>query len=80
MTKATLMKTTFNWVWFTGLEVLSIIIKVGTWQCPGRHGTGRAESCISSSKGRQEKIDFQAARKRVLKLMPTVLRSNRFWI
>jgi hypothetical protein len=27
MTKATLMKTTFNWGWLTGSEVQSIIIK-----------------------------------------------------
>ena len=35
MTKASLIKTTFNWGWFTGSEVQSIIIKVGTWQYPG---------------------------------------------
>ena len=32
MTKTTLIKTIFNWDWLTG----SIIIKVGTWQLPGR--------------------------------------------
>jgi hypothetical protein len=29
MTKATLIRTTFNWVWLTGSEVQFIIIKVG---------------------------------------------------
>jgi hypothetical protein len=51
MTKASLIKTTFNWGWLTGSEVQSIIIKVGAWQYPGRHGAGRAESSTSSSKG-----------------------------
>jgi hypothetical protein len=30
MTKASLIRTTFNWGWLTGSEVQSIIIKVGT--------------------------------------------------
>jgi hypothetical protein len=30
MTKATLMRTTFNWGWLTGSEVQSIIIKAGS--------------------------------------------------
>jgi hypothetical protein len=51
MTKASLIKTTFNWGWLTGSEVQSIIIKVGAWQYPGRHGAGGAESSTSSSKG-----------------------------
>jgi hypothetical protein len=29
MTKATFIKTTFNWGWLTGSEVQSIIIKAG---------------------------------------------------
>uniref|UniRef100_D6RFT4 Ubiquitously transcribed tetratricopeptide repeat containing, Y-linked n=1 Tax=Mus musculus TaxID=10090 RepID=D6RFT4_MOUSE len=29
-----------------GSEVQSIIIKVGAWQYPGRHGTGGAESSV----------------------------------
>jgi hypothetical protein len=37
MTKATLIRTTFNWGWLTGLEVQFSIIKVGTWQHSGRH-------------------------------------------
>jgi hypothetical protein len=38
MTKATLIRTTFNWGWLTGSEVQSIIIKAGAWQHLGRHG------------------------------------------
>jgi hypothetical protein len=34
MTKARLIKTTFNWGWITGSEVQSIIIKAGAWQYP----------------------------------------------
>jgi hypothetical protein len=45
----TLIRTTFNWDWLTGSEIQSIIIKVGTWQHPGGHGTGGAESSTSSS-------------------------------
>jgi hypothetical protein len=51
MTKATLIKETFNWVWLTDSEVQSIIIKVGAWQHPDSHGAGRAESSTSSSEG-----------------------------
>jgi hypothetical protein len=72
MTKASLLRTTFTWDWLTGLEVQSIVIKVGTWQHPGRHGAERAESSISSSEGCQEKTDFQAARMKALKPTPTV--------
>jgi hypothetical protein len=50
MTKATLIRT-FNWGWLTGSEVQSIIIKSGTWQRPGRHGAGEAESSASASEG-----------------------------
>jgi hypothetical protein len=35
MTKAALIRTTFNWGWLTGSEVKSIIIKAGAWQHPG---------------------------------------------
>jgi hypothetical protein len=38
MIKATLIRTTFPWVWFTGSEVQSIFITAGAWQHPGRHG------------------------------------------
>jgi hypothetical protein len=49
MTKATLIRTTFNWGWLTGSEVQSIIIKVGAWQHPGKHGARGAERTMSSS-------------------------------
>jgi hypothetical protein len=51
MTKANLLRSTFNWGWLTGSEVQSIIIKVGSWQHPGRHGAGRAERSLFSSEG-----------------------------
>jgi hypothetical protein len=51
MTKATLIRTTFNWSWLIGSEDQSIIIKAGAWEHPGRHGAGRAESSTSSSEG-----------------------------
>jgi hypothetical protein len=51
MAEKTLIRTTFNWGWLTGSEVQSIIIKAGTWQHPGRHGAGGAESSMSSSEG-----------------------------
>jgi hypothetical protein len=35
MIMASLIKTTFNWGWFTGSEVQSIIIKEETWKHPG---------------------------------------------
>jgi hypothetical protein len=49
--KATFIRTTFNWGWLTGSEVLSIIIKEGKWQHPGRHGSGGAKNSKSSSEG-----------------------------
>jgi hypothetical protein len=49
MTKATLIRTTFNWGWLTGSVIQSVIIKVGKWQPPGRHGAGGAEISTSSS-------------------------------
>jgi hypothetical protein len=64
MTKATLIRTTFNRGWLTGSEVQSIIITAGARQHPGRHDAGGAESSTSCSKGKQEKT--------VLKTMPTV--------
>jgi hypothetical protein len=51
MTKATLIRTTFKCGWLTGSEGQSIIIKVGTRQHPGRHGTGGTASSTSSSEG-----------------------------
>jgi hypothetical protein len=60
MTKASLIKKkkTFNWGWLIGSEIQSIIIKVGAWQYPDRHGTGTAEMSTSSSKGCKWKTDF----------------------
>jgi hypothetical protein len=49
MTKAALIRTTFNWGWLTDSEVQSSIIKVGTRQHLGRHVAGRVESSTSSS-------------------------------
>jgi hypothetical protein len=51
MTKATLIRTTFNCGWLIGLEIQSIIIMAEAWQHPGRHGAGRAESSTSLSEG-----------------------------
>jgi hypothetical protein len=51
MTKATLIRITFNWGWLTGSEVQSIIIKEGKWQHPGIHDAGGAESSTSLSEG-----------------------------
>ena len=53
MTKATLIKENINQGWLTGSEVQShsIIIMVGAWQHPGRHGTGGIENSISRSAG-----------------------------
>jgi hypothetical protein len=49
LTKAILIRRTFNWGWLTGLEVQSIIIKAGAWQHQGRDEAGGAESSTSSS-------------------------------
>jgi len=77
MTKATLIRTTFNWGRLTGSGVQSIIIKAGAWQHLGRHGAGGAESSTSSYEGCYEETDFQAAGMRAtplsfLKSTPTV--------
>ena len=71
MAKTTLIRTTFNCGWLIGSEVQSIIIKVGTWQHPGRHGAG-VEGPTSSSEGWWQNTGFQAAIVRVLKPTPTV--------
>jgi hypothetical protein len=70
MTKATRIRTIFNWGWLTGSQVQSIIIKVRTWQHPGKHGAGGAESSTSSSEVGYWKTDFQGARMSVLKKTP----------
>jgi hypothetical protein len=52
MTKATLIRTTFNWFWLGGSEVQFIIIfKAGAWQHLGRHGAEGGENSTSSSEG-----------------------------
>jgi hypothetical protein len=52
MSKATLLRTSFNWGWLTGSEVQSITIKAGARQHPGREEAGEgAESSTSSSEG-----------------------------
>jgi len=73
MTKATLIRT-LNWGWLTGLEIQSIITKVGGWYHPGRHGAGGAESFTSSSEGYEENTGFQAVSMRILKPTPPVTR------
>lgn len=40
ITKAMLIRTTFNWVWLTGSEIQSNLIKMGAWPHPSRHGPG----------------------------------------
>jgi hypothetical protein len=40
MNKAPLIGTIFNWGWLAGSGFQFIIIKVGAWQHPGRHGAG----------------------------------------
>lgn len=54
MTKATLLKTTFNWGWLTGSEVQSIIIMAGSMVV--RHGPEGAEICTSCFKRSSEKF------------------------
>jgi hypothetical protein len=58
MTKATHIKTTFNWGWLTGSEVPSIIIMVGSMTASSRHGPDRAKSSTYYSEGKTEKTGF----------------------
>jgi hypothetical protein len=44
MTKATFIRTTFNWGWLTGSKVQSIILKARAWHHLGRHDAGGVES------------------------------------
>jgi len=44
MSKATIIRITYDWGWLTGLVVQSIIIKAGAWQHPDRHDARGAES------------------------------------
>jgi hypothetical protein len=67
MTKASLIKITFNWGWLTGSVRSSVHYYQGeSMAYSGRHGAGRAESSISSSKGCWWNTDFQATRVRIL--------------
>jgi hypothetical protein len=52
MTKATLIRTTFNWGWLTGSEVQSSIIK-----CPGPWDslTGSDEPPVERMRGEKHK-------------------------
>ena len=45
-----LYRTTFNWGWLRVSEAQLIIIMVGAWQPPGRHGAGGSESSTSLPK------------------------------
>jgi hypothetical protein len=63
MTKASLIRTTFNWGWLTGSEVWSIITKVGTWHHSGRH---------VQEEQRVLHLHLKTARKKTLKPTPTV--------
>ena len=72
MTKAALIRTTFNWGRLTGSEIQSIVIKAGTQQHPGRHDAGGAKSFKSSSEDCKQNTDFQAVTIRVLKSRVTV--------
>ena len=47
-------------------------IKEGTWQHPGRHGAGGAESSTPHSKGKQEKTISHIARRRISKATATM--------
>ena len=57
MTKATFIKTTFNWGWLTGSEVQLIITKWGACQHLGRHDAGGGENSTPASEGHLEKED-----------------------
>jgi hypothetical protein len=57
MTKATLIRTTFNWDWVTGSEVQSII-KVGAWQYVQEVGMAQKELRVLH-------LHLKAARKRL---------------
>jgi hypothetical protein len=58
MTKETLINFIWGGGWLTGSEVQSIIIRMGAWHYPGRHGMVGAESSATSSEGDSEKAGF----------------------
>jgi hypothetical protein len=55
----------------SGSEVQLIILRLETWQHPGRHGAERAESSTSCSEGKQLTVSY-VARRRVSKPTPIV--------
>jgi hypothetical protein len=65
MTKATLIRTTFNWGWLTGSERGSVHYHQGR-----KHGSIQAE--MVQEELRVLHLHLKAARMRVLKLTPTV--------
>ena len=69
MTKASLIRSTFNWGWLTGSEVQSIIIKAGAWQYPGTAGMAQAELRVLPL---VPKMARKRLASRVLKPIPTV--------
>jgi hypothetical protein len=73
MTKATLIRRTFNRGWLTGSEVQSIIIRAGVRQASKQAWCRKNFTAPTpSSEDLWEKTGFQAARMRVLKPTPTV--------
>ena len=70
MTKATLIKDNISLglaYWFWGSSSWR-----EAWQRPHRHCTRGAESSTSCSKGRQKAVIFQATRRKISMLTPTV--------
>jgi hypothetical protein len=51
MTKITLTRTKCNWGWLSVSDVQTNIIKVVTWEHPGRHVAAGGESSTFSSEG-----------------------------
>jgi hypothetical protein len=64
ITKATLIRTTFNWGWLTVQRISPLSSR---WE----HSSIQT-GMVQASQGKQEKTDFHTARTRVLKPMPTV--------
>jgi hypothetical protein len=44
MTKATLIRTTFNWGWLKGKRFSPLSSRQEAWEHPGRHSAGGAEN------------------------------------
>jgi hypothetical protein len=72
MTKATLVQHLIG----AGLQVLRfhpLSSYWESWQNPGRHGAGEAESSTSCSEGKQKKAAFLAAGRSISKPTPKVI-------